>query len=115
MTTQLSKITRGSLPPLERQARSRLLQLLSNGQGLIRGTLSQRTRTCGTPGCKCARGEKHSSLYLVVSLNGKYKQICIPRALEAEVRSWVGQYQRAQELLEELSLLQLEKLLKREK
>jgi hypothetical protein len=86
------------------------MQLLSSGQGLIRGTPSVRERSCGKPNCKCARGEKHASLYIVVSVDGKYKQVCVPRALEAEVRSWVAQYQRIQELIEEISNSYLERI-----
>jgi hypothetical protein len=56
------------------------------------------------------RGEKHSSLYLVVSVEGKYRQFCVPRSLEAEVKIWVAQYQRAQELIEEISNAYWEKL-----
>ena len=81
---------------------------------MMRGTLSVRERTCGKQNCKCARGEKHSSLYIVIGLDGKYKQICVPRSREAEVRNWVLQYQRAQELIEEISKLYREKIQKRE-
>jgi hypothetical protein len=44
-------------------------------------------------------------LYLTVSDEGKVSQILIPRAKEAEVKEWVEQYQRVQELVEELSNL----------
>lgn len=99
---------------VERQARSRLVQLLSSGHGLMRGTLTVRERTCGKQNCKCAREEKHSSLYIVVSVDGKYKQTCVPRSLEAEVRNRVLQYQRAQELIEEISKVYWDKLQNRE-
>lgn len=103
MPAQRSNPPRGSLPAAERETRSRLLQLLSSGQGMIRGTLSIRERSCGKANCKCARGEKHASLYIVVSVDGKYKQTCVPKSLEADVRAWVAQYQHAQELIEEIS------------
>lgn len=109
-----SKIPRSNLPALERQARSRLTKLLTSGQGLLRGTLSTRERTCGKPTCKCYRGDKHSSLYLVVSVDGKYQQICVPRKRETEVRNWVAQYQRTQELIEEISQIYLDSLKNRE-
>ena len=76
----------------------------------MRGTLTVRERTCGKANCRCARGEKHASLYIVVSVDGKYKQTCVPRSLEAEVRTWVAQYQRAQELIEEISKVYWKKL-----
>jgi hypothetical protein len=103
------------LPAAERQARSQLVQLLSSGQGMIRGTLSIRERSCGKQTCRCTSGgPKHASLYLVVGNDGKYKQFCVPRSLEAEVRIWVAQYHRAQELLEEISQSYWHKILNRE-
>lgn len=114
MPVRPSKVPRTNLSAAEREARSRLVQVLSSGQGFIRGTLSVRERVCGKQNCKCTRGEKHSSLYIVVSVNGKYKQTCVPRSLEAEVRIWVAQYQRAQDLIEEISKSYWDKLQNRE-
>ncbi len=114
----MSKLTsqpRSSLPAVERQMRSQLVQLLSGGHGMIRGTLSIRERSCGKQSCRCTHGgEKHASLYLVVSIDGKYKQFCVPRSLEEDVRNWVSQYQRAQELLEEISKSYWQKIQNRE-
>ena len=110
-----SKTLAANMLALERKQRSRLQKLLSSGEGLIRGTPTIRERTCGKSNCRCARGEKHSSLYLVVSLEGKYKQVCVPRAMEGEVQAWVAQYQRMQALIEEISKMYLEKLTSREK
>jgi hypothetical protein len=107
--------SRSNLPAAERQARSQLVQLLSSGQGMIRGTLSIRERSCGKQTCRCTSGgPKHASLYLVVGNDGKYKQFCVPRSLEADVRIWVAQYHRAQELLEEISQSYWHKILNRE-
>ncbi len=104
MTLIHSKIPASAMPLQERNKRSRLSKLIS-GRGLLRGTLSTRAITCGKSSCKCARGDKHMYLYLTVSDEGKVSQILIPRAKEAEVKEWVEQYQRVQELVEELSNL----------
>lgn len=93
----------------ERRLRSRLVQLLG-GRGVLRGTLSVRERTCGKPGCRCTRGEKHEGLYLVFSEKGRLRQIFVPRMQEARVRRWVEQYQEVRALLEELVRLHLERL-----
>lgn len=103
MPVRSFKSQRSNIPVADRQARSRLNQILSKSDGMIRGTLSVRERTCGKRNCKCAAGEKHASLYLVVSVDGKYKQFCVPRSKESDVRHWVANYQRVQELLEEIS------------
>ncbi len=105
---------RSALSRAERHLRSELARLASN-EGVIRGTLATRERTCGKPSCGCiTRGEKHVSLYLAVSVEGKYRQIYVPRAFEELVRRWVENHSKARELLEELSKLHYEKLRKRE-
>lgn len=96
------KVTKNKMPAAERDLRARLAQLI-NDKELLRGTLHARAITCGKSTCKCARGEKHAYLFLVVSENGKLRQILIPRPRQAAVRQWVEHYQQAQELLEEIS------------
>ena len=97
----------------ERHLRSQLVQLLS-GAGLLRATLNPRQKTCGKAGCRCARGEKHSALYVVVSENGKPRQLYVPHYLEPQARQWVASYRRVRELLDELSRLYWDKLCRRE-
>lgn len=97
----------------ERDFRSRLSKLI-HGAGILRGSLSVRERTCGKPNCKCAKGEKHVSLYLVFSEKGKYRQLYVPKSHEQEVRLWVSNHERARDLLEEISRLHREKVEKRE-
>lgn len=97
----------------ERNARSRLAQLIHDF-GLIRGTLSQRERVCGKPNCRCAKGQKHVSLYLVASEGGKYRQVFIPKELEEVVRLWVQNHQKARDLFEEISIFHHERVRNRE-
>jgi hypothetical protein len=97
------------MPAHERRLRSRLVQLLS-AHGLLRGTLSARERTCGKPGCRCTRGEKHGGLYLVFSEQGRLRQVFVSRGQEKQVRLWVAQYREVRELLEALVRLHLERL-----
>jgi hypothetical protein len=95
---------RQGLSEQDRAARSQLRQLLDRADGLIHGSLIRMARTCGKPGCRCAReGQKHESSYLGVSVKGKPHMKHIPRAQEAQVRRWVEAYQRARALLEEMS------------
>ncbi len=108
-----ARIPRAKMSPRERESRARLAQLIHDG-GLIRGTLSIRERTCGKPNCRCARGEKHVSLYLVVGEAGKYRQLFVPKELEEVVRLWVHNHQKARELIEEISQVHYERVRKRE-
>ena len=60
-------------------------------------------RTCGKPGCKCTRGELHEGLYLALRVGKKRKMIHVPKALEETARQWVGAYQEAGRLMDEVS------------
>ena len=113
MSGNKRKIARAGMSPRERSRRSRLAQL-AHGAGLLRGTLAIRERACGKSNCKCAKGEKHVSLYLVASYEGRVRQLFIPKDREPQVRLWVQQYQEARKLLEEVSLLYWDKVQKRQ-
>lgn len=97
--------SRSGLSPAERALRSRLAQLAS-GQPFIRGTLLDRHRRCGNPGCHCANGPGHPGLYLLLSNGAKGKrQLYIPAHLHEQVRQWVANYHKIKDLLEEISQL----------
>src|SRR5215831_19167320 len=92
----------------ERELRSRLAQLITT-YGFVRGNLVHRERTCGRPNCRCARGDKHPSVSLIASDEGKIQQLHIPSDLERTAQEWVETYHRIRKLLEELSQKQWEK------
>jgi len=93
---------RGYLPTKERQARSRLAQLLHEKPLLI-GSLVSMPRVCGKTGCKCSRGELHPGLYLALRVGPKRKMIHVPQSLEGKVRQWVSTYQEVWRLMEKVS------------
>jgi hypothetical protein len=102
-------LTRSKLSAPERNFRSRISQL-SSGQWFLRGTLSERSGTCGKANCRCARGALHKSLYLVQSQAGKLRQICVPKAWQQRVRQAVNNYHLMQKLMEEVSELEWKRL-----
>lgn len=61
---------------------------------LVKGTLLEVWRTCGNPGCKCARGEKHSCWQLTASVEGKSRSWNVPRQYVAKVKELTGNYRR---------------------
>jgi len=93
----------------ERHARSQLAQVLSQC-GVIRGTLLVRKRKCGKANCRCARGEGHESLFLVISEDGRTRQFFVPKDWESRVRQWVADYHRVRNLLEDVSRIFWDKL-----
>lgn len=107
-------VSRTGMPGPERQARSRLVQLLSQPRGILRGSLLVRRRVCGKPSCHCARGQRHESLYLVIADKGRTRQLYVPKDFEALVRRWVKDYHQARELMEEISRIYWEKVRKRQ-
>lgn len=103
---------RARLSAAERDFRSRIAQLAS-GQWFLRGTLNDRSSKCGKPNCHCAQGEKHQSVYLVQSHEGKLRQICVPKVWQERVRQAVSDYQEMQRLIEEVSELEWKRLQER--
>ena len=103
------EIARASMSQQERDLRSRASQLLA-GAGLIHGYLSTRYQICGTPNCRCTRGEKHQAFVLVIRREGKTIQIPIPRRLVPTVERWVGQEKTLQDLVRQISELQTERI-----
>ena len=68
-------------------------------------------RACGKPGCHCAEGEKHVSLYLAMRVGKQRKLMYIPHELEERVREWVQSSQEIERLLELVSQSCLEQFL----
>ena len=94
--------SRTAIPARERALRSKLAQIVS-GQGLIRGTLLERRRRCGNPGCHCAKGPGHPGLYLILSDGKRQRQLYIPRDWHERVRQWVENHRQARALIHEIS------------
>ena len=67
-------------------------------------------RLCGKPNCKCTRGHKHRSLYLVLVKAGKTHQLYVPRQLEAKVRQWVRNYHAIRDLMDQVSQIHWDKV-----
>lgn len=107
-------VSRAELSAAERGLRSRIAQLASGGR-FLHGSLSERIAKCGKPGCHCADGEGHRSLYLVQSQAGKVRQICVPKAWQDPVREAVGAYQEIRRLLDEVSALEWKRFQSRER
>ncbi len=96
---------------LEQQHTAQLQLLIGERGPLIRGSLGVRGRVCGNPGCKCARGELHTSKYLSASEGGRTRQVHVPASQELQVTAGVARYrefQRRRARLAELAQQQLE-------
>ncbi len=96
--------SRNSLPPTERQIRSRLRQLLDQAEGFLHGSPIELSRKCGKPTCRCASDDslRHRSLAIGQTRKGKTTMLHVPRPLEAQARRWIDDFQKANALLEAL-------------
>ena len=106
---------------LERSRREKdLLSKLSNMinySEYIHANLVNVKRTCGNKNCRCiTKGQKHASLYLTtVRKDGDRKMIYIPKNLEEEVRNMVARYFRIRDIIEEISDINLKRVLLKKK
>ncbi|MGB2884044.1 MAG: DUF6788 family protein [Dehalococcoidia bacterium] len=84
---------RRTLLVLSEEVTSLLKPFLSD-KAVIKGSLYELKRKCGKPGCKCTRGELHSSMVVSDSEKGKKSLRIIPRGLLVDVRAKVRRYRQ---------------------
>jgi hypothetical protein len=59
---------------------ARLLPVFLGRDPLLPAYLSYRPRTCGNPGCKCTRGERHPAWIVQFSAAGQRQCRSVPKA-----------------------------------
>jgi hypothetical protein len=103
--------------PVLRRRRTLLLQQLPPPPALLRGSLIERYKRCGKPGCHCADGPGHGpKYYLSISRSGARPQMdYVPQSALEEVRTALANYQDTREMLEELCAINRELLRRRER
>jgi len=99
-----------------KERRKKVVRRVPNLQEILRGSLMERYLTCGKPGCKCTRGERHGPVwYLSVTLRaGKTVGMQVPMERVERVRSLVENHRKVKESLEAISEINWE-LLRRER
>lgn len=100
-----------------RRRRAALLRQLPPLQALLRGSLIERYKRCGNPGCRCAQGPGHGpKLYLSVSLPGARPVMeYVPAAYHEQVGEFLQNHRQVRAVLEEICQINLELLRRREK
>jgi uncharacterized protein DUF6788 len=99
-----------------RKRRSALLRQLPPLQSILRGSLIERYKRCGKPGCKCADSPGHGpKYYLSVSYPGLRPQMdYVPQECYAQTVELLANYHRAREILEAICEINRELLRRRE-
>jgi hypothetical protein len=82
----------------------------------LRGSLIERYKKCGKPGCKCARGRGHGPKhYLSLSIPGsRPEMIYVPQESVKQVEAYLAKLADAREILEEICEINRELLRRRE-
>ena len=85
-------------------------------QSILRGSLIERYKRCGKPGCKCADGPGHGpKYYLSVSYPGLRPQMdYVPQESYAQTAEFLANFHRAREILEAICEINRELLRRRE-
>ena len=110
------KRTREKLSRLRRdilQLRGRLEQLLATALArtpLVKGNVYEIARRCGTPRCRCTRGQLHRSMVLSWSEDGRHHLRSLAPAQVAAIRQKSEEYLRFRRARAEVSVI-LKKLL----
>jgi hypothetical protein len=100
-----------------RQRQKTLLKKLPPLQAILRGSLVERYKRCGKPGCKCANGPGHGpKYYLTVSFPKRPPEMeYVPEAFQEKVNEYLENYRKAKQIMEELSSINRELLRRRER
>ena len=99
-----------------RKRRDALLRQMPPLQAIHRGSLIERYKRCGKPGCKCADGPGHGpKYYLSVSYPGLRPQMdYVPQESHAQTAEFLANYHRVREILEAICEINRELLRRRE-
>ena len=99
-----------------RKRRQVLLRQLPPLKAILRGSLIERYKRCGKPGCKCADGPGHGpKYYLSVSYPGLRPQMdYVPQESYPQTTALLANYHRAREILEQICEINRELLRRRE-
>ncbi len=71
----------------------------------IEGSLSVTKRMCGSEGCACHRGQKHSAMYLTWKEDRKTKSLYIPVGCQEEALAMNRNYKIIKKVIRMLSEL----------
>lgn len=89
--------------------RQHLENSLMQHQRVLRGSLLERPKFCGRPGCKCTRGQPHpASLYLSRLVSGAVRHLFIRAADHERARQEALSYKEFRQALRRWRVIQKE-------
>lgn len=99
-----------------RRRRRMLLRRLPDLEQILKGSLVERYKRCGRPGCRCAQGPGHGpKYYLSISQSGQRPQMdYVPQEYHDRVQEYLANHHRVREILAEISAINRELLRRRQ-
>ena len=99
-----------------RKRRRGLLRGLPPLDRIMRGSLIERFKRCGRPGCHCANDRGHGpKVYLSVSSSDERPQMdYVPNASHAQVGEYLANFHKLRDALNEICAINTELLRRRE-
>ena len=98
-----------------RRRRKALLRKLPDLEAILKGSLIERYKRCGKPGCKCARGRGHGPKYYLSISRTSARPLMeyVPQEYHDQVQEYLANHQRVREILAEISAINQELLRRR--
>jgi hypothetical protein len=106
-----------STPALLRRRQMLVKQLTRLEPLILRGSLIERYKRCGNPGCKCQQGQGHGpKYYLSVSqAGGRPEMDYVPEEYSQQVSDYLQNFQQVRQVLEKICNINRELLRRRVK
>ena len=100
-----------------RRRRAALVRKLPSLDAVLRGSLIERYKRCGKPGCKCVDGRGHGPKYYlsVTPAQGRPQMDYVPLDYHDQVLEFIGNYRSTRQLLEDICEINRELLRRRER
>jgi len=87
------------------QRLEKTLEVVLARSPLVKGSVYQIARRCGTPHCRCTRGQLHRNFVLTWSEQGRHRMHSLPPARIAEIRQKSKEYARFRRARTEVAAL----------
>lgn len=106
-----------SVPTLLRRRQALAKQLARLEPLVLRGSLIERYKRCGSAGCKCQQGQGHGpKYYLSISqAGGRPEMDYVPEEYSQQVSAYLQNFQKVRQVLEKICNINRELLRRRVK